>query len=224
MDEYTQKRQFEQWLPFYVNGRLGESETSWMKQYLKNHPEANADLDYEHAFKESLQTGLPDWAPNHGLDTLMNRIRSEQRSAVKATNETALPWLTRLQAALSHAVENPRWAAAVALLLVQTGIIGMLVSHRTAPDLTKYSAWRSVGQTAAYKGPVLQISFKSSATEAEIRLLMIQIRGVFLGGPGQLGNYIVRVAPEQIEAAEKQVMDSDIIEAVQVLPEMPVEP
>lgn len=219
------KKRFEQLLPFYISGRLDEADHAWMLQYLAQNPQAEADLHFEQALKVALRAELPETAPNQGLDAMMSRIRSDLASAKDENlkNESR-SFVASCRAAISSFFHNPGWAVAVTLLIFQTGVIGLLINNRTTPLLPDYSQWRSVGETPAYQGPVLQITFKSSATESEIRLLMIKIHGVFLGGPGQLGNYIVRVAPEQIEAAKKQVLDSAIIEAVQTLPEVPAEP
>jgi hypothetical protein len=98
-----------------------------------------------------------------------------------------------------------------------------LLTQRTSPVLSDQTEWRSVGESAKFQGPFLQVTFKSSATEEEIRLLMVKIQGSFLSGPGQLGNYIVKVPQDKIEAAEKQVAESSIIESVSLLQDMPIE-
>jgi hypothetical protein len=224
MDEKTQKEQFQQWLPLYVNGRLNDINCSWMDHYLAEHPKAAAELQIEQALKESLHAELPEFAPELGLDTFMSRIHSEPIVIKESTvYDFCKQKLHRCLDAISPAFLNPRWAMAITLLLVQTGVIGLLLSHRTAPVFSNQVLWRSVGQQSPYQGPVLQITFKSSATEEEIRLLMVKIRGSFLGGPGQLGNYLVIVPMSSIEVAQKQVMNSTIIESVQLLKELPLE-
>jgi hypothetical protein len=223
MDENSNR--FQELLPFYLNDRLNEADHAWMLQYLAQNPQTEAELHFEQSLKAALRAELPETAQNQGLDAMMSRIRSDLASAKDENLKSeSRSFIDSCLNAISAFFHNPGWAVAVTLLILQTGFIGLLMNNRTAPLLPTYSQWRSVGETPAYKGAVLQITFKSSATEAEIRLLMVKIHGVFLGGPGQLGNYIVRVAPEQLEAAKKQVQDSAIIEAVQVLPEMPTEP
>jgi hypothetical protein len=91
------------------------------------------------------------------------------------------------------------------------------------PIVTDQAEWRSVGDASPYHGPVLQITFKPSATEEEIRLLLVKIRGTLVGGPGQLGNYFVKVPDEKVEEAQKQVMGSPIIESVNILQDVPIE-
>ena len=42
-------------------------------------------------------------------------------------------------------------------------------------------------------------------------------------GPGQLGNYIVKVSGNKIDEAKAQVKDSPITDSVQVLQEWPID-
>ncbi len=225
MTEKEQQAQFQQWLVFYITGRLGEHERRWMEQYITDHPQATGELKIEKALKETLQAELPQFAPEQGLNAFMTRIRAETNSS--KTSHQAKSWkkfMDNCRRRLGLLFTSPGWAMAVTLLLVQTGVIGMLLTNRTAPIITTtQTEWRSVGNADQGQGPVLQITFKSTTTEEEIRLLLVKIRGSLVGGPGQLGNYIVKVPVDNIEEARIQVLNSPIIEAVSVLPEPPVE-
>jgi hypothetical protein len=224
MDENQQKQQFHQWLPFYVNGRLPHADRVWMEQYLAGHPKAAAELQIEQALKETLQTELPSFSPNQGLETFMSHIHSDSGFAKEnSLTESFRHFLNRCQIAVRSLFISPQWAMAVTLLIVQTGIIGLLIANRALPIVSDQAEWRSVGDASPYQGSVLQITFKPSATEEEIRLLLVKIRGTLVGGPGQLGNYIVKVPDERVEEAQKQVMSSPIIESVNVLQDVPVE-
>lgn len=224
MDENEQKQQFHQWLPFYVNGRLADTDRAWMNQYLAGHPKAAAEVKIEQALKETLQTELPNFSPNQGLETFMSRVRSDSGFAKESSfTEFSRRFLNRCQFAVKSLFINPQWAMAVTVLIVQTGIIGLLIANRTVPIVSDQAEWRSVGDASPYHGPVLQITFRPSATEEEIRLLLVKIRGSLVGGPGQLGNYIVKVPDERLDEAQKKVMSSPIIESVNVLQDMPVE-
>lgn len=224
MDENEQKQQFHQWLPFYVNGRLADADRVWMNQYLAGHPTAAAEVQIEQALKKTLQTELPNFSPNQGLEAFMSHIRSDSGFAKKSSFTVSFRlFLNKCQLAVKALFISPQWAMAVTLLIVQTGIIGLLIANRSVPIVPDQAEWRSVGDASSYHGPVLQITFKPSATEEEIRLLLVKIRGTLIGGPGQLGNYIVKVPVESVEEAQKQVVRSPIIESVNVLQDIPVE-
>lgn len=224
MTELEQNEQFQQWLVLYVNGRLGEAECAWMDNYVLEHPNAATELKLERSLKETLQVGLPNLAPNHGLEAFMNRVRAENKVCHSQIHDKkSISVFNRFKEAVNGLILDPKWAMVVTLLLVQTGVITVLLSNRKMAILSNQPEWRSVGENPQVKGPVLQITFKSTATEEEMRLLLIKIRGSVLGGPGQLGNYFVRVPDGRIEAAKQQVLGSSIIESVQILSELPVE-
>jgi len=224
LNELEQKEQFQQWLLLYVSGRLGKAESAWMEEYLTKHSSAANDLKLEQTLKETLKSKLPKLAPDHGLEAFMNRVRAEtnnpQNSIKAASNKN---FFNRFKETINGLFIDPKWAMAVTLLLVQTGIITVLLSNSKVATLSNQAEWRSVGEQNQFKGPVLQITFKSNATEEEMRLLLVKIRATLLGGPGQLGNYFVKVQDDNLESAKQLVESSSIIESVQILPELPVE-
>lgn len=223
MTEHEVNKQFQQWLLLYVNGQLDEIKTAWMEQYVAEHPDAAAEVEIERALKNTLLNELPVYTPDHGLNTLMSRIRTEEDSLQSATPDRRNRVVTLCIDALSSLFLNPKWAVAVALILLQTGAIATLLLSRDGTTLPGKNQWRSVTPPYQFQRPVLEITFKSTSTEADIRLLLIKIRGSLLGGPGQLGKYLVKVPEDSITEAQKEVMNSGIIESVQILPELPLE-
>jgi hypothetical protein len=153
----------------------------------------------------------------------MSRIRAEEGALQPATPYKRIRignlWLD----ALKSLWLNPKWAVAVALILLETGAITTLLLSRAGTTLPEPYQWRSVTAPSQVKGPVLEITFISTSTEADIRLLLVKIRGTLLGGPGQLGKYLVKVPEGTITEAQKDVESSGIIESVQILPELPLE-
>lgn len=223
MTEHQHHKQFHKWLLLYVNGQLDETKTTWMEQYVAEHPDAATDVEIERALKNTLLNELPDYAPDQGLSTLMSWIRAEEVSSKPATPDRRSSLVNRCKDALSGLFTSPKWAVAVSLLLLQTGMITTLLLSRDGTTLPEQSQWRSVTAPSQLQGPVLEITFKSTSTEADIRLLLVKIRGSLLGGPGQLGKYLVKVPEESITEAQQEVMNSNIIESVQILPELPLE-
>jgi len=223
VDEQEHRTQFQQWLLLYVNGQLDDVKTAWMEQYVSEHPDAANEVKIERALKTTLLNELPDFQPQHGLGTLLSRIRAEEGASKSAKahlqNRISNRWLD----AFNSLWLNPKWAVAVALILLQTGAITTLLLSRAGTTLPESYQWRSVTASSQAQGPVLEITFKSTSTEADIRLLLVKIRGSLLGGPGQLGKYLVKVPEGTITEAQKGVMNSGIIESVQILPELPLE-
>ncbi len=225
VNKQEQRTQFQEWLLLYVNGQLDANKSTWMEQYVADNPDASTEVEFERALKNTLVNELPDYQLDYGLDTLMSRIRAEDSLSKPTTLNKRNSIITRCIDALSGLLTNPKWAVAVmTLLLLQTGAITtLLLSRDGTTTLPEPYQWRSVTNPPQLQGPVLQITFKSASTEADIRMLLIKIRGSLLGGPGQLGKYLVKVPEETIAQAQTEVMNSKIIESVQILPELPLD-
>lgn len=223
MNEQEHRTQFQHWLLLYVNGQLDDVKKAWMEHFIADHPDAATEVEFERTLKDTLHNELPAYTPDQGLNTLLNRIRAEESALQPATPRKQNHIGNRWFDAFNSLWLNPKWAVAVAVILLQTGAITTLLLSRTGVTLPEQSQWRSVTAPSQAQGPVLEISFKSTSTEADIRLLLVKIRGTLLGGPGQLGKYLVKVPDGTITEAQKDVESSGIIESVQILPELPLE-
>jgi hypothetical protein len=58
------------------------------------------------------------------------------------------------------------------------------------------------------------VNFKADAKEADIRMLLVEINGSLAGGPGQLGDWYVRVPEARIAAAADKIKGSPIVDGV----------
>jgi hypothetical protein len=125
-------------------------------------------------------------------------------------------WLRELFGGLRF---TPAFAVAATLILAQAGLIGVLLMRETERD--QYYETRSAAPQPAPSGPVLEVNFKPDSSERDIRLALESVGGSIVDGPGQLGNYIVRVAVGQEAAAARKLGASPVVEAVSVLPNVP---
>ena len=167
-----------------MNGRLNDIDRAWMNSYLAENPKASLDVEIERSLKQALHDELPHFAADKGLNDFMARVRSEASTTQRpAFAESCKRFIQQCQAAVGSLFVSPRWAMAMTVLVAQAALIGVLISHRTTPIVTTQSEWRSVSSPSQYQGPVLQITFKPTATEEGIRLLLVQIGGSFLDGP-----------------------------------------
>ena len=93
-------------------------------------------------------------------------------------------------------------ATAAALLIAQAAVIGMLAwDHRTH----EVSDIRAGAQTELQRGPVLRVSFRDDVREGELRKALADIGGEIVGGPGQLGVYLVRVRDLDLKSAAERL-------------------
>ncbi|MCU0623974.1 MAG: hypothetical protein MUF53_08930 [Gemmatimonadaceae bacterium] len=125
-----------------------------------------------------------------GLERLMQAAaatrRVEGRAPVASSN-----LLSRIRGWF----EAPRLGMALAaLVLVQSGLIGVLLEGRD-PAPVEY---RSAGGEAPR--PSVRVSFSPDATEATVRDVLLQAGGTIVGGPTQLGEYWVVPATGDLDS------------------------
>jgi hypothetical protein len=219
MNEQQMKAQFQEWLPWHVNGTLEAERRAWVDQYLKDHPEARAQLRWYESLQQRIQDSAPVVSADIGLHKLMSRVRQERRAKAPSLMERINEFFAGLR-------PTPAFALAASLILVQAGVIGVLLVQQHKADLAApdYGGMRAIPDGQAQLVPVLQINFKPESTEREIRMLLVSVGGTVVSGPGQLGNYVVSVAPEKIDQARAQLQQSKIVEAVSVLQNPPTKP
>jgi hypothetical protein len=212
MSEQEMEDRFHDLLPWHINGTLEKDQREWVDQYVSGHPQARAELRWHESLQTKMRENVPSVSPDIGLDRFMARIRQEHRAKTPTL-------MQRLNAFFSGFGMTPAFAATAVLVLVQAGVIANLLLQRSHLE-EDYSAVRSLPAPIAV-GPVLQVSFKPEATEREIRLLLVSIGARLVGGPGQLGNYILQVPAEATDAAAKKLQASQAVDVVMVLPSWP---
>lgn len=209
MVDESMRARFTAALPWYVNDTLAADERAWVEDYLREHPQTQREVELLRLMREEIAAGAAERAPDAGLDELLRRIRAE---AVPA------PWWRRLEQWFRHAPLAP--AFAFALILAQAGTIALLATQRhPGPDQT-LGETRSAGAGNA-TGPVLRVSFQPDARESEIRRLLVRSGGRIVGGPGQLGGYLVTAASGRLDAALAELRASPLVDSVELLPRIP---
>ena len=212
------RRQFDELLPWFLNGTLTESDRDWVEHYLREHPEAEAELRWTQTLRDRVRESVQAVAPELGLDELLRRIRAE--SPTKGKHAAGLGWFDRLSQLFTTLRFTPAFALAAVVILAQAGIIGGLVHelYQTRPESPESAAFRSYpGQFSPAAGPLLRITFKSDATESDLRKLLFQIGGSIVAGPSQLGDYLVEVETPTLDEVSKKVAASPVVESVTIV-------
>jgi hypothetical protein len=206
------KSRFDELLPFYVNGTLDDDDRAWVDDYLREHPKSAAELQWYRTLQDTMQRDAPAVSAEVGLDKVMARIRGERapaRAAAKPSEpglgERVRGWLAALA---PQPLLRPALAGALAVVVVQGIVIANLA---TTDDSTEM---RAVKPTVVDPGPFLKVNFKADAKEADIRMLLVEINGSLAGGPGQLGDWYVRIPEARIAAAADAVKASPIVDGV----------
>lgn len=223
MSEQQDRERFLAVLPLYSTNRLDQSTRDWVEQYLREHPEAAGELRLEESLRNVLRNDLPRFSATDGLPKFMARVRAENISQEHGS-PLRRAWHGILAGWLSPP-PRPAWAMTLALVVAQTTLISWLMVNPNGsvhPAGTgTYAEWRSVGTEPSVAGAVLQINFKPDARETDIRLLLINLEGEIVGGPGQFGHYIVRVPTETIERAMAEAGANNAVESAAILQEAP---
>jgi hypothetical protein len=215
---------FDELLPFYVNGTLGEDDRLFVERWLHEHPSADVELRWARSLQQRLQEDVVAVSSEVGLGRALQRIRAEQPKAAPAALVSPLSPLQRardwLASLVPQPMRGPALAASLAVVALQGLVIGSLMSERDAWDAVR-SPKPSV---TVESGPYLKVNFKADAREADIRLLLIGVQGSLAAGPGQLGDYYVRIPKARLAAATAALQASAVVEGVSVVDALPGRP
>jgi len=198
---------FEELLPWYVNGSLGAEDQAFVEAYLEQHPEVRGELDWYRSLQRRVQENAPAVPATIGLAKAMRLIQGDRPT-----------FSERVSAFFGNMGLRPAYAlAGLAVVAVQSGVILQLLgeTHDNAEEIRALNAKR------VDEGPMLKISFAPDAKETDIRMLVVQVRGELAGGPGQLGDYYLRVPAGSEAQALKQVQAAPIVQAAALAPGAP---
>lgn len=201
------KDRFNELLPWYVNGTLSAEDRAWVDRYLAEHPKARAELDWYQSLKTRIHESVPQVPATIGLAKTMVLIRGDRPTIAE-----------RISAFFGDFGMRPAMALGMfAVIAVQSGVIFNMV-QRHEDDEMQIRALKTV---RVDEGPLLKVSFAPDAKEADIRFALVAVQGTLAGGPGQLGDYYIRVpAGKESEFAER-LKGNAIVQTVDLVPGLP---
>jgi hypothetical protein len=195
-----------------ARGELAPGERERWEALLREHPQARAQAEWDAAFTAQLAEKvdslpvMPGWArTERALQAAARAERARRPGVLDRISDwidARLGWSFNLQ------------AAAAALVLAQAGVIGVLALQQRAPE---YSEIRSGAQGEAPSGPLLRVSFRPDLTEGALRQALAEIGGEIVGGPGQLGVYLVRVKAGGLERAAERLRATGTTQLVEIV-------
>jgi hypothetical protein len=204
---HAMNQRFEELLPWYVNGSLEADDRAFVEAYLEENPEARGELDWHRSLQRRVQENAPAVPATIGLAKAMRLIQGDRPTISE-----------RIGAFFGNLGLRPAYAmAALAVVAVQGGVIlNMLGDANDNAD--EIRALRAV---RVEEGPMLKISFAPDAKESDIRMLLAEVQGELAGGPGQLGDYYLRVPAGSEAAALSRVQGATIVQAATLAPGVP---
>lgn len=113
------------------------------------------------------------------------------------------------------------WAMAASIVLVQSIVIANLLRDKTetnaAAQGSQYSEYRAASvpdQAAAF----LEVYFKPEAKEMDIRKLLASLNASIVSGPGEYGQWRLRVDADKISKASEELKRSGLVDEVRPVP------
>lgn len=211
---------FTELLPWYVNGRINADDRAWVDEHLRANPQAAAELRWYESLQRRVQENAPNVSDEIGMDRALAKIQhdlqGEKRIAAARRAQTPTA-MERVRNWLGSFGLTPALTAAVAVIALQGGLIFKLMQPAD-DEITGIRASRGVLVTAQ---PLLKVNFAADAKEADIRMLLLEVRGDLVRGPGQLGDYFVNVPQGQLAVAAARMKADKIVEAVAEVPGLP---
>ena len=216
------KSRFDELLPFYVNGTLNADDRTWIEHYLREHPLAANELNWLRSVQTMTQQEVVPVSAEVGMERAMQRIRGERAQATPAATtsfvERVRDWLSRM---VPQPMLKPALAGALAVIALQAVVITSMVGEREDTSLIRTP---TTPINVAEQGAFVKVNFRPDATEADIRMLLIDAQANIASGPGQLGDYYVRVPAWQVDAVQALLGASAIVEGVAVVDALPAWP
>lgn len=195
-------------LPWYITGKLNQSERNLVERMLEIHPELADEyrrelklVDMIRANNSLLELSAVD-STQQRLEKLLKRIEREEQ-----TDSSALPaspkrhWLGEAKQWLRNLL--PTWegltpvnAVFAVLLLIQAGFLGWFAHSSTLRSEGIYVSASVAGDPSAVpvvKGMVLLVDFNGDARMQQVREFLLHWNARILDGPNDTGYFKIEM-------------------------------
>lgn len=148
--------------------------------------------------------------PRRDYQRLYQTFAQEMSGTVVSSNVSVLPPKKK------SAWFNPAFAIAATIVLAQAVVISHLVKDRGMPggqspaDLTRE-------MPTSREKLLVEVFFKPSATESDIRKLLQRIKGSIVNGPGEYGEYRVAIPKDDAKEAMRTIASSGVVDSASLL-------
>lgn len=194
------RQEIETLLPWFVTGKLDAADRQRVERYLRDHPDMQRQVVL--AREESAETvagaeslGAPSRA---SFDRLMAQVAAQPRrqagvlEAVAPYFERIADWITSLSRPQIGAM-----AAAAALVVAVQAASLVYLATGSSPSHT-YETASGGGDAKADQGTFALVSFRPTATAAEVTAALAELNVQIVAGPKAGGIWRVRLSPEAL--------------------------
>jgi anti-sigma factor RsiW len=194
------RQEIETLLPWFVTGKLDTADRQRVERYLRDHPDMQRQVAL--AREESAETvagaegfGMPSRA---SFDKLMTRVAAQPRRRA-GVRESVAPYLERIADWITG-LSRPQigaMAAAAALVVAVQGASLVYLATGSSPSHT-YQTASGGSDTKADQGTFALVSFRPTATAAEVTAALAELNVQIVAGPRAGGVWRVRLSPEAL--------------------------
>lgn len=215
MNYASDRDRFESQVPAYVAGALNAQDKAWIEQFIARDSAAQQALQWHRAFAARIDEQANAVDASVGLSKALVHIQALPKSTMQTATSAsfvgkALNWLFS---------GGTRLTPAFIALALTTAVTSLMVITREAS--LEHAMVRSIKQ-GALDGPLLRVNFRSNATEADMRMLLVE-QGALVVGPTRLGDWFIKVAPERVSALRDALKGNQLVTAADVVPTLPAE-
>ncbi len=170
-------------LPWFVNRTLAPQLYRMVEDHLQHCRRCKQEVTWLRQVRTGIQSSSAPTPGELGLKRLLQRVH-DGKTDMPARQSRQRRWL------------RPALAIAASLVIVIQA--GLLIHSWFGPAaITPLSSPQA-------EGIILQVTFVPTATETQIRAVMRSVGGNFVGGPGALGVYRIRLNPPIQESYDVQ--------------------
>jgi hypothetical protein len=185
------------------------------------------EIDFDQLLGAHLKARTPQIPhARYKLDVVKGRIARDLADARSkrpdANEQSESSLIRRLRSWLGNGGSG-RYRLAMGVIGMQFAAIAALSFHLFANDAL-HTDMRSTSSSVQSAAPVqyIRVSFKSGATERDIRQLLNTVQGEIVAGPSQIGEYYVLTPQDAVESHVSVLRAStSVFEAVDLVKKLP---
>lgn len=216
---FKPRRRFDDLVPFYVSGQISAADREWVDQYLAAHPGAQAELAWHRDLKAEIAGKAEARAMQAPEMVGWARVEATLRAGRGRGQVVPTSWQERLRSWLSGMNLQRLAPVAAVLILVQGATIGTLVMRAPAGETQLIRS-----SSAVLPRDVLQVRFKPSVTEADLRALLYGASARIVDGPDQLGDYVLEPRRGTLDQLQAELQRSPLVQSLTPLKAWKPEP
>jgi len=207
MSQLQPPDELEDLLPWHVNQTLKPPQRERVEQLLAQYPASREDLTLLQELAAVMRLEHRHYDEQGTLTRLLSQVhpsagditRSERRPPSRSWVDALLAWF------------EPRFAFAVLTIAVQGIVIGALMNRSDRPQ---FSEIRSPASAQEATQPIYRVTFVPSASERDVRSLLIAAHARIIDGPTQLGDYYLTSVRSDSVVNETVLRQSELVDRV----------